>query len=67
MSLSWGQAYSQINETNRRNWEETEEHRLREKVTELTLENIKLCIENNDLYCENGRLKRTIIKMELNK
>ena len=63
----WGSAYAKINEINRRERGESEEYQLREEIARLTRENLELSTENNNLVCENGRLKRRIEKMELNK
>lgn len=63
----WGSAYARINEINRKKLEESEEYKLRQEITRLTRENVELSIENTNLVCENGRLKRRIVKMELNK
>ena len=63
----WGSAYARINEINRKKIEESEEYQLRQEITRLTRENVELSIENNILVCENGRLKRRLVKMELNK
>lgn len=63
----WGSAYARINEINRKKVEESEEYQLRQEITRLTRENVELSIVNTNLVCENGRLKRRLVKMELNK
>lgn len=63
----WGSAYARINEINRKKNEESEEYKLRQEITRLTRENVELSIVNTNLVCENGRLKRRLVKMELNK
>ena len=63
----WGSAYARINEINRKRIEESEEYQLRQEITRLTRENVELSIVNTNLVCENGRLKRRLVKMELNK
>lgn len=63
----WGSAYARINEINRKKIEESEEYKLRQEITRLTRENVELSIENTNLVCENGRLRRRLVKMELNK
>ena len=66
-SGGWGSAYDKINEINRKKVKEYEQYQLRQEITRLTRENVKLSIENTNLVCENGRLKRRLVKMELNK
>ena len=63
----WGSAYARINEINRKKIEESEEYQLRQEITRLTRENVELSIVNTNLVCENGRLRRRLVKMELNK
>lgn len=66
-SGGWGSAYARINEINRKKIEESEEYKLRQEISRLTMKNVELSIENNNLICENGRLERRLVKMELNK
>ncbi len=66
-----GEDYKSISDTNERNRNfippTSNEYDLQMKITALTLENVRLRNINNELVCENGRLSRTIERLELSK